>query len=444
MTLLPRRALPRRTWLRGGAACLGLPFLEVMAAGTRTEARADGTPDRFVVLYAPNGMVMPAWTPAGSGASGTAPLRELPPTLAPLAPFRDRLRVESGLSTLDLPAVPAYHAGAATKFLTAASPSPTRGSVLRAGMSVDQVVARAIGGDVRLRSLELCLEDAPLAGACDVQYSCAYQNTVSWASADTPLPMESRPRAVFERLFGDAEATPAERARAARDDRSLLDSLLGGLGRLRRQVSAADRARLDRYAQAIRETEARIQAVERRAATDVPDAGAVLEPLGGFAERYTLMLDLLALALHADLTRVGTMMLGVEASMRVYPELGVAEGHHQLSHHQFDPARLDRLAAVNRLHVGVLAYLLGRLQALDDGDVTLLDRTLVLYGAGMSDSDRHRHDNLPVLVAGPRALTGGQHRQRAPGTPLANLHLSLLDTLGVRVDAFGNSSGRLS
>ncbi|MGE0392546.1 MAG: DUF1552 domain-containing protein [Vicinamibacterales bacterium] len=438
MTTLPRRALPRRTWLRGGAVCVGLPLLDAMGVGTRASAAA-ATPSRFVTLYAPNGMVMPAWTPADTGAIGA-----LQPTLAPLAPFRDRLRVESGLSTLGLPAVPAYHAGAATKFLTAASPSPTRGSALRAGMSVDQVAARGIGGDTRLRSLEICLEDAPLTGACDVQYSCAYQNTVSWASGDTPLPMESRPRVVFERLFGDADASPADRAKAAREDRSLLDSLLEGLGRLRTQVSAADRARLDRYAQAIRETEARIQASERRAAVEMPDPGAVLEPAGGFAERYTLMLDLLALALHADLTRVGTVMLGVEASTRVYPEAGASEGHHQLSHHQFEPARLERLAAVNRLHVGVLAYLLARLRDLEDGDATLLDRTLVLYGAGMSDSDRHRHDNLPVLVAGPRARTGGVHRRHANGTPLANLHLSLLDALGVRVEAFGNSTGRLS
>jgi hypothetical protein len=436
--------LSRRTWLRGGAACVGLPLLGpgldgLAASALAASALPAAAPSRFVVVYAPNGMVMPAWTPVGTG-----PIRDLPPTLAPLAPFRDHIRVESGLSTLGLPVVPAYHAGAATKFLTASSPSPTRGSAIRAGMSVDQVAARAIGGETRLRSMEICLEDAPLTGACDVQYSCAYQNTVSWASADTPLPMESRPRAVFERLFGDAAATPAERARAARDDRSLLDSLLDGLRRLRRQVSAADRARLDGYAQAIRDAEARIQAAERRTATDVPDAGAVLEPPGGFVERYTLMLDLLALALHADLTRVGTVMLGIEASTRAYPEIGVAEGHHQLSHHQNDPARLDRLAAVNRLHAGVLAYLLGRLRDLDDGDGRLLDRTLVLYGAGMSDSDRHRHDNLPVLVAGPRVQTGGEHRQHAAGTPLANLHLSLLDALGVRAGTFGNSTGRVS
>jgi len=436
--------LPRRAVLRGGAACVGLPLLDAMSGYTRALASPAG-PSRFIVLYAPNGMAMPAWTPADPvSMTGTVPMRDLPPVLRPLAPFRGRVRVESGLSTLGLPAGPAYHAGAATKFLTAASPSPTRGVALKAGVSVDQVAARTLGRETRLPSLELGLEDAPLTGACDVQYSCAYQNTVSWVSADTPLPMESRPRAVFERLFGDADASPSDRAKAARDDRSLLDSLRGGLRRLRTQVSAADRARLDRYAEAIRETETKIQAAEGRAVRDVPDATAVLEPVASFAERYTLMLDLLALALHADVTRVGTVMLGVEASMRAFPEIGVAEGHHQLSHHQAHPARLERLAAVNRLHTGVLAYLLSRLTELDDAGGSLLDRTVVLYGSGMSDSDRHRHDNLPVLVAGPRVHPDGEHRRHPDGTPLANLHLSLLDALGVRVETFGNSTGRLS
>lgn len=429
--------LPRRALLRGGAAALGLPLLEAMRPSARLQAAAL-SPTRFVALYAPNGMAMAAWTPAEEG-----PLRELPPTLAPLQAFRDRLRVESGLSTLGLPVVPAYHAGAATKFLTAASPSPTRGTALRAGTSVDQIAAQAIGRHTRLASLELGLEEAPLTGACDVQYSCAYQNTVSWASPAVPLPMESRPRAVFERLFGDLDATPEERARAAREDRSLLDSVLGGLSRLRATVGSADRVRLDRYVEAIRQAEVALQASERRARLEVPDPGAVLEPAGGFVEQYTLMVDLLALALHADLTRVGTMMIGIEASLRTYPGIGVTEGHHQLSHHQGDPVRLARLAAVNRLHVGVLAYLLGRLRDLDDASGSLLDQTLVLYGAGMSDSDRHRHDNLPVVLAGPRHAEAGVHRRHPDGTPLANLHLSVLDALGVRVETFGNSTARL-
>ncbi len=432
------KPLPRRTWLRGAGALLGVPLLDAMLPVGRQALMAAGGPSRFVTFYAPNGMVMPDWTPGVEG-----PMTQLPQTLAPLAPFREHLRVESGLSTLGLPVVPAYHAGAATKFLTATSPSPTRGSAVRAGMSVDQIAARTLSGDTRLPSLEIGLEEGPLTGACDVQYSCAYQNTVSWSSPETPLPMEASPRAVFERLFGDPDASPAERARVARDDRSLLDSLMEGLGRLRGRVSAADRLQLDRYAQAIRDVEARIRSTERRATADVPDAGAVREPAGSFVERYTLMLDLCALALHADLTRVGTVMIGIEASTRTYPEIGVTEGHHQLSHHQGEPGRVSRLAAINRLHMGVPAYFLGRLRDLEDAGGSLLDRTLVLFGAGMSDSDRHRHDNLPVLVAGPRALTQGVHRRHPEGTPLANLHLSLLEALGVRVERLGNSTARL-
>lgn len=433
--------LPRRTVLRGTGAALALPLLEAMVPCGRLGAQASqasNRPSRFAALYAPNGMVMPAWTPEAEGQ-----LIDLPPTLAPLAPFRDRIRVESGLSTLGLPVVPAYHAGAATKFLTAASPSPTRGNALRAGLSVDQIAARTLGAETRVASLELGLEDAPLVGACDVQYSCAYQNTISWTASDTPLPMESRPRAVFERLFGDGDVTAEARARASRDDRSLLDSLLQGLGRLRQQVSASDRARLDQYAQTIRDVEVRIRSAERRGATEVPDASAVSDPAGGFVERYTLMLDLLALAFHADLTRVGTLMLGVEASTRTYPELGIQEAHHLVSHHRSEPGRVDTLARINRHHVGVLAYFLDRLRALEDGPGSLLDSTLVLYGAGMSDSDRHRHDNLPVLVAGPRDRTRGEHRRHSDGTPLANVHLGLLDALGVRVERLGNSTARV-
>ncbi len=429
--------LPRRTLLRGTGAALALPLLDAMTPWGRLGAQAPRRPTRLATLYVPNGMVMPLWTPPGDGR-----LEDLPSTLSPLSPFRDRIRVESGLSTLGLPVVPAYHAGAATKFLTATSPSPTRGNALHAGPSVDQLAARVLGRETRLPSLELGLEDAPLTGACDAQYSCAYQNTVSWASPDTPLPMESRPRAVFERLFGDGDLTPEARARTARDDRSLLDSLLQGLGRLRAQVGPSDRARLDQYAQAIRDVEVRIQADERRGATEVPDASAVSEPTAGFTEQYTLMLDLLALAFHADLTRVGTLMVGVEASTRTYPELGIPEAHHQVSHHQSDPGRVEKLARINRHHVGVLAYFLGRLRDLEDGPGRLLDTTLVLFGAGMSDSDRHRHDNLPVLVAGPRDHARGEHRRHPDGTPLANLHLGLLDALGIRVERFGNSKAR--
>jgi hypothetical protein len=309
-------------------------------------------------------------------------------------------------------------------------------------MSVDQVVARSYGDATPVRSLELALEPAELVRVCDAQYSCAYQNTIAWANAYRPLPMESRPRAVFERMFGDSsQLAPEARARARGDDRSILESVREGLRSLQQQVSASDRLRLGEYVESIRGVERRIQEAERRAALADQDTRALDEPAGGFVEQYTLIADLMVLALHADVTRVCTLMIGCEASMRSYPQLGVREGHHPLSHHQQQTDALERLARINRLHVQVLAYFLGRLQEVREGDATLRDRTLVLYGAGMSDSHLHRYDNLPVLLAG--AVQGGVHVRYPDGTPLANLHVSVLNRFGIPANRFGDSTGAL-
>ncbi len=431
------RSLARRTVLRGAGAAVALPWLEAMASAQPRPLQPAAR--RLVTVYLPNGMVMEDWTPATEGTGVALPL-----TLAGLAPFASRLRLLTGLSTLGLPVVPAYHAGAATKFLTATSPSGARGTSPRAGISMDQIAARHLGDDTQVASLELALEPADIVGACDVQYSCAYQHTICWASPTGPLPMESSPSAVFERLYGDnATASPEVRRRALSDDRSLLDSVRESLGRVRRVVGAADRARLDEYAESIRSVERRVRAAERRGATEVPDAGALAGTPASFLEHGQLMVDLIVLALQANFTRVCTLMTGREASTRTYPELGIAEAHHEVSHHQNDPERLRKLARINRHHLTLVAYLLERLQSAVESDRSLLDDTLVLAGAGMSDSNLHRHDNLPVLVAGPAPLTGGHHRRVPAGTPLANLHLTLLDALGARVERFGNSTGAL-
>jgi len=433
------RTLPRRTVLRSASAAVALPWLEAMARPVAAARSRTGTARRLVTVYQPNGMAMSGWMPPTEG-----PLGALPPTLAALAPFTPRLRIVSGLSTRGLPVVPAYHAGAATKFLTATSPSGARGSLARAGISMDQVAARHLGEETAVASLELALEATELVGACDLQYNCAYQNTICWSSPGTPLPMESSPRAVFERMYGDtAAAAPAARRRALADDRSLLDSVRQSLGRVSRDLGAADRARLDEYAESIRSVERRVRAAGRRVDADVPDAAALAAAPGSFLEHGALMVDLIVLALQAGFTRVCTLMTGCEASTRTYPELGVPESHHEVSHHQNDAERLRKLARINQHHLTLVAYLLDRLRVAVDDDGPLLDGTVVLAGAGMSDSNLHRHDNLPVLVAGPAALTGGRHVRHPDGTPLANLHVTLLDALGVRIDRFGNSTGAL-
>jgi hypothetical protein len=310
-------------------------------------------------------------------------------------------------------------------------------------VSLDQVIARELRADTLLPSLEVALEATELVGACDVQYSCAYQNTICWTPAGTPMPMESNPRALFERMFGDADLTdPAARAEGRRVDRSVLDAVTASLGRVVQGVGAGDRARLDEYVEAVRSTERRLQAAERLQ-MEVPDPSVVTSPVGLFVDRYTLMLDLMALAFHADLTRVCTLMVGCEASLQTYADVGVPEAHHQLSHHQNDPEKLAKLAIINTQHTKLLAYFLERLGSIEGGVGSVLDDTIVLYGAGMSDSNLHRHDDLPILVAGHRSLADGTHLRRPDRTPLANLHVTLLNALGIPATRFGNSTSTL-
>lgn len=436
------QALPRRAVLRGIGAAVALPFLDAMMPAFAAR-RAAPAPVRLGFVYVPNGIIMDRWTPAAEGAGF-----EFAPVMRPLEPFRDRLLVLSGLAQANGRALgdgAGDHGRAGATFLTGVHPRKTEGASLRAGISADQVAARELGRWTQLASLEIGLENPAFAGGCDSGYSCAYTNTICWRDPVTPLPVETNPRAVFERLFGDPDAAdPASRLARAREDRSLLDFVGRDLTRLQSRIGAPDRSKLDQYLEAVRDVERRIQNLEARTARSplsvprrpdgIPDS---------FEAHARLMIDLQVLAFQADLTRVVTFMIGHEASERVYPSLEVTEGHHTLTHHRGDLEKIEKVARINRLHVQMFADLLQRLSSTPDGDGSLLDHSLMLYGSSLSDGNQHRHDDLPIVLAG-GPFSGGRHHRYAKETPMTNLLLTLLDKAGVRVDRLGDSSGELA
>ncbi len=441
------KTLSRRTALRGLGAAMALPWLEAMTPGTsRAASPAAEGPTRMAFLYVPNGVHMPDWTPAATG-----PGFDLPPLLEPLAPVRDDLLVLSGL-TLD----PARahgdgggdHARAMATFLTGTHPRKTGGADLRAGISVDQLAARELGRATRFASLELGCEGGGDAGRCDHGYSCAYQVNLSWRGESSPAAKEVDPRLVFERLFAPRPGDGADAAaiRRERRDRSLLDFVAEDGRRLRGRLGVADRRKLDEYLGGVREIERRIDsarpAVEVGQETFTRPSGIP----GDYREHLRLMCDLLVLAFRADLSRVATFVFANDGSNRAYGAIGVPEGHHDLSHHGGDAAKFAKIRAINRFHVEQYAYLLGRLKEAREGDGSLLDRCMVAYGSGISDGNAHSHGDLPILLAGKGggSLRPGRHVRLPHETPLTNLHLSLLDRMGVRADAFGDSTGRLS
>jgi hypothetical protein len=425
----------RRAVLRGVGAAVALPLLESLGP-----ARALGPaepPFRLAFVYAPNGKHMAAWTPRRLGADF-----DLPPTLEPLRDFRDDVLVLSGLAQRRANGNgdgPGDHARAMATFLTGCQARKTDGDDLRVGVSVDQVAAAAVGGDTRFPSLEVGCEGGLVGGSCDHGYSCAYQTNLSWRTPSSPVAKETDPRLVFERLFGGG---PAGRER---DRRSVLDFVAQDAKDLRGRLGASDRRKVDEYLDGVRAAERRIQRAQPVAAVG---PSRLARPAGvpqDYREHTRLLGDLLALAFQADLTRVATFVLGNDGSNRSYREAGVPEGHHDLSHHGGDPDRLAKLQTINRLHVAQFSHLLGRLKAVREGAGTLLDRCLIVYGSGIRDGDRHDHDDLPILLAGRGGGTvrPGRHVRYPPGTPLTNLYLSLLDRLGVRADAFGDSTRRL-
>ena len=443
--IITKHSLPRRTFLRGAGATLALPLLDSMVPAFAAVRRSAAKPvPRLFTGYVPNGVIMDRWTPAAEGA-----LTDLPPTLEPLTPFRDKLLVVSGLA--DAPAFPlpgegtGDHVRAAATFLTGVHPKKTDGPDIRGGTSMDQMAAGVLGRETVLASLELAIDPNELIGACEAGWSCAYANTLSWRNPTTPLPMENQPRAVFERLFGDADDTTPEARRARlREDRSILDSLVREVADFQRVLGPGDRTKVTQYLEAIRDVERRIRLAEAQSHRELPE---LARPSGGipdtFEEHARVMLDLQVLAFQADLTRVVTFMMSREVSPRTYPELGIPDPHHGLSHHQNRPEQMAKLAKLNRHHVEQLAYFMEKLAATPDGDGTLLDQVLIQYGCGISDGNQHLHVNLPVLVAGGAAgaVSGGRHLRVAEETPLTNLQLAVLEKLGVPTEKLGDSTG---
>ena len=440
--IITRRAIPRRTVLRGLGATLALPLLDGMVPALSAQAKTAARPvHRFGVVYVPNGVIQSAWLP---GVEGTA--YELSPTLAPLAAFRDRMLVISGLSCVSPPGRPGgFHAKAATRFLTDVTP-PTSETWLDAGISMDQVLAREFGSKTQLASLELAIESNETAGACDIGFACVYSNTISWKSANTPLPTQNNPRAVFERLFGDSRSTDAQ-ARLARieQDRSILDSVTEETARLRGALGSSDRAKLGEYLEAVRDVERRLRLAEEQSDRDLPSMDRPAGIPADYDDHVDLMFDLMLLGYQTDLTRVITFMLGREFSGMTYPQIGVPDAHHPISHHAGDADKIDKMLKVNRYHASLFAKLLERMRSTPDGDGSLLDHTTMMYGYGMAESNTHSQADIPLVLAGGGngTLKGGRH-VRFKDTPLANLHVTLMDNMGLRVDRHGDSTGTVN
>ena len=433
-----RKSISRRALLRGLGASVALPLLDSMVPAFSVFAKSEAKPSiRFGAVYVPNGVVPGRWFPTAEG-----PAFEFSPTLEPLSRFRDRLTVLSGLDST--PAQPAgspaaVHGRASTKFLTDVFPD----RILRAGPSLDQIAAKTLGTSTILPSLELALESVDAGATCD-DGSCIYLGTISWAGPVSPLPMECDPSAVFERMFGADTTNPAVRQTRQRQKDSILDAVLGEIASLQKTVGPSDRARLSEYLESIRAVELRIQkAAEQN--RELPSAARPSGIPAVFEDHAKLMFDLQVLASQADITRVTTFMIGREFSGRTYPEIGVPDAHHPISHHRNEPERMDKCAKVNRYHVSLFSYFLDKLAATPEGDGTLLDQVALVYGAGMGEGNTHSQENVPIILAGGGAgkLKGGRHLHFQKGTQLADLHLSLLDKLGTPVEKLGNSSKAL-
>lgn len=445
--IITRKHLPRRTFLKGMGAVIALPMLDAMTpAFARPALSLNGRatqPLRLAFTYVPNGVTMADWRPKGTGTAF-----ELSRILRPVEPFREETIVISGLAQRNGNALgdgPGDHARAAASYLTGVHPRKTAGADIQNGISVDQIAARHLAAETRFASLELGCDDSRTVGNCDSGYSCAYTNSLAWRGPATPMPPETNPRLVFERLFGDVDTTltPEARARRLRYRRSILDlvgertkELSGGLG-------PSDRRKLDEYLSSIRDIERRIEKAEQDMTgltppIDKPTGIPVL-----YADYINLMFDLQLVAFQTDSTRIVTMMMGREGSMRTYPEIGVPDPHHPLTHHRGNPEWIERVTKVNAMHMELFAGFLAKLKATPDGDGTLLDHAIVVYGSGLSDGNRHTHEDLPVLLVGRGGeFRGGTHVVCPTNTPMTNLFLTLLDRMGVREESIGDSNGR--
>jgi hypothetical protein len=441
--IVTRKSLHRRTFLRGLGTTLSLPLLDSMIPAL-AKANAVKSPVRLGFVYHPVGMIMNRWTPASEGAAF-----EFTPTMKALEPFRENMVVLSGLAQVNGRALgdgPGDHAREGATWLTGVHPKRSEGAI-GCGISVDQIAARELGNQTQLASLELGLEAPSLAGACDQNYSCAYTNTVSWRTPTTPLPMEPNPRAVFERLFGDGESTdPAARLAMLNEQRSILDYVAGSIDRLETKLGPRDRSKLSEYLDAIRDIERRIQKAEQQNAhLALPVMDRPSSAPETFEEHAKLMMDLQVMAFQTDMTRVITFMLGRAGSNRSYRSIGISDGHHSITHHMNDPEKIEKVAIIDAHLVKTFAYLLEKLKATPDGDGSLFDHSLIMYGSALSDANAHTHHDLPtVLVAGAGQVKGGRHLRYPKETPLNNLFLNMLDKAGVRSENFGDSTGKLA
>ncbi len=441
--IVTKKSLARRTFLRGLGTTLALPFLDAMVpalkAGTAVKPAV-----RTAFVYVPNGIIMKDWTPATEGTGW-----EFLNTMKAMEPYRENMLVFSGLAQVNGRALgdgAGDHARAGATWLTGVHPKKTEVEI-HAGISADQVLARELGKATQLGSLEIGLESPSLAGDCDSGYSCAYTNTISWRNPTTPMPVEVNPRAVFERMFGDGESTdPASRLAAMKEQSSILDYIRGDAARLSNGLGSADRNKLDQYLEAIRDIERRIQKAEEQNATmKMP----LMERPTGIPEEFEdhahLMMDLLALAFQADMTRVVSFMMAREGSNRSYRSIGVTDGHHSCTHHMNDPEKIAKTQKINTHHVETFAYLIQKLKSTPDGEGNLLDHSQILYGSSISDGNAHTHHDLPILLVGSAAgqLKGGRHLRYPKETPLNNLLLNMMAQAGVREEKLGDSTGLL-
>jgi len=446
---ITKKALPRRTFLRGVGATLALPLLDAMVPASTALAQTAANPVRRLgFIYLPNGVArnftgINYWTPAGEGTGF-----ELSPILSPLAPYRDRLLVVSGLAQHQADAFDdganGDHTRGTSSWLTGVHCKRTEGADVRNGISADQIAAKHLGQATALPSLELAIDLNFLGGQCENSYSCAYLNTLAWSSDTTPLPTENNPRIIFERLFGDG-GTSEQRIAQAKRNQSIIDSVLADLDKLQSSLGTADRTTVTEYLDSVREVERRIQRIEARDASELPTLERPAGVPDRFDEHVKLMYELQWLAFRSDMTRVVTFMLGRELNFRTYPEIGITEGHHGLSHHQDNPTQLAKYARLNTYQTELFAWFLDKLKSTPEGDGTLLDHSMFMYGAALSNPNLHAHYDLPIAVVGGGAgqLRGGRHLAFRTETPMTNLLLSLLDKAGVPVEKLGDSTGRL-
>jgi Protein of unknown function (DUF1552) len=439
------RTLPRRIFLRGAGTAIALPLLDAMLPRAARAAEAAAKPPvRMAFLFTPNGVIPDAWEPKEAGANYA-----LSPTLEPLAALKSDILVVSGLQQKngwDLGDGPGDHARSAASFLTGAHPFKTAGAHIRAGVSVDQFAAAKIGSQTALPSLELGVDPGAIAGDCDSGYSCAYSSYISWKTPTMPMAKEINPKLVFERLFGAPGVDAAERSRRDYFRKSILDMVRQDSARLRKRLGLADRRKIDEYTTGVREVELRIEMAARSARRRPVDMAVPEGTPDGFEEHVRLMFDLLALAFQTDVTRIATLMLANEGSNRLYSMVGAKDGHHSLSHHRDREELISQLRKIDRYLVGQYASFLTRLRGIKEGDGTLLDNCMILYGSGLGDGNSHTHDHLPIVLGGRGGgtIVPGRHLRFDNGAPLNNLFLSMLDRIGASTSRFGDSTGQLA